>query len=64
MTRRTLKEYDKMYNPTKIQLLIGQHLINIDYNLEGSHALYKAFKDMKFDLRYYDSRSDFLLLVY
>jgi len=41
-SRHTLKEFMKTYDADKIQLVFGQHLINIDTSVEGSAALVRA----------------------
>ena len=49
--RHTLIEYLIMLGPTKIQIISGKHLINIDTNCEGSYFIIKHFKNEKFALK-------------
>lgn len=69
MRRHTLKEFMEHYNPGKIQLVFGQHLINIDTYAEGSAVIIRCFKDRKFELvsvTEYDSfvKEKFMILKY
>ena len=49
--RHTLIEYLIMLGPTKIQIISGKHLINIDTNCEGSYFIIEHFKNEKFTLK-------------
>lgn len=44
----TLKEYIDTYNPEYIQLIIGEHLININTFAEGSLLVIRAFESERF----------------
>lgn len=47
--RRTLKEWMKKYERiTKIQIVAGVHLINIDTECKGSWFIIRAFENEKF----------------
>ena len=51
--RHTLIEYLNMLGPTTIQIIAGEHLINIDTNCEGSYFIIKHFENEKFTLKDY-----------
>ena len=40
-----------MLGPTKIQIISGKHLINIDTNCDGSYFIIKHFENEKFTLK-------------
>lgn len=48
MELHTLKEFMEMYNPKTIQLLYGNHLINIETDCIGSIALIWIFINEKY----------------
>lgn len=63
ITKKTLREYLSEYNPVNIQLIIGEHLVNISTNVKGSHCIIKAFCDEEFTFQYYDEKKSFLSLL-
>ena len=63
MTKKTLREYLSEYNPVNIQLIIGEHLVNISTNVKGSYCIIKAFRNEKFTFQYYDEKKSFLSLL-
>lgn len=59
--RHTLKEYLKHYNDVdRIQLVIADHSIVIDTELEGSMFIIRAFEDKKF---YFVNHNDGVLVL-
>ena len=46
--RHTLKKFLEYYEPNRIQLVIADHSVIIDTELEGSMFLIRAFEDKKF----------------
>lgn len=58
--RHTLKEYMKTYQPDTIQLLYGEHLVNINTACGGSYALIRTFENEKF---YFNSCNDSNLIL-
>lgn len=47
MERHTLNEFMKHYNPESIQLLYGDHIVNIATDCKGSAALVRTFGNEK-----------------
>lgn len=64
MTGCTLKEFLKTYDAEKIQLVFGQHLINIDTTVAGSAALIRALNaDQKYKFIQYEPEFKYLRLT-
>lgn len=55
MNRPTLREFMEYCNPTTIQLLYGEHIVNIDTRCKGSHSLIKAFEDTKYYFKSFEN---------
>lgn len=64
MARYTLNEFMKHYNPSNIQLIFGEHIVNIQINAKGSAALVKHFGETKFDFDLYNEDASYLRLHY
>ena len=64
MIRHTLNEFMKQYNPSNIQLIFGNHIVNIQTDVKGSAALVKYFGEAKFDFDLYDKGTSYLRLYY
>jgi len=60
----TLNEFIKHYNPTNIQLIFGDHIVNIDRRCKGSAALIKYLGEIKFDFDLHDEGTSYLRLHY
>lgn len=58
--KHTLKEYLKIYDPDFIQLVIADHIVNIDSIISGSWFIIRAFENEKFYLRSFEN--NFLIL--
>lgn len=63
INKKTLREYLNEYNAVNIQLVIGEHIINIATDVKGSYFIIKAFRDEKFTFQYYDEKNSFLSLL-
>lgn len=66
-SRRSLKDWMKNYYPEaeKIQLVYGQHLINIDTTVEGSAGVIRSIsKDALFEFIQYEPEFKYLRLVF
>jgi hypothetical protein len=58
--RHTLKEYYNTYNPNIIQIVYGEHIVNIDTRVSGSYALMRTFENIKY---YFKSCNDSCLIL-
>lgn len=63
INKHTLREYLNEYNAVNIQLVIGEHIINIATDVKGSYFILKAFLNERFTFRYYDEKNSFLSLL-
>lgn len=46
--KHTLREFLKHYNPKKVQILIAEHSVVIDTELEGSLFMIRVFDNEKY----------------
>lgn len=61
----TLKDFMETYDAEKVQLVFGQHLINIDTTVQGSTALIRALNaDKKYTLIQYEPEFKYIRLKY
>lgn len=63
INKHTLMEYLNVYNANNIQLVIGEHIVDISTNVKGSYTIIKAFRNEKFTFQYYDEKRSFLSLL-
>ena len=63
INKHTLMEYLNAYNANNIQLVIGEHIVDISTNVKGSYTIIKAFRNEKFTFQYYDEKRSFLSLL-
>lgn len=61
--RYTLKEFIEHYNPKYIQLVCGDHLVNIDTMMKGSFFLIKAFEKSIFYFRSFENELLLLSII-
>ena len=52
------------YSPSNIQLIFGDHIVNIQTNVKGSGALVRYLRETKFDFDLYDEGTSYLRLHY
>ena len=60
--RYTLKEFMAMFNPETIQLLHGEHMVNIATQCKGSWKLIRIFSNEKYYFKSFKSNN--LILEY
>lgn len=61
----TLNEFMHAYlEAENIQLVFGDHLVNICSKSRGSYAIIRAFKDFTFTFTSYNEQTKFLVLMY
>mgnify|MGYP003332885474 CR=1 FL=1 len=62
MKHHSLKEYIEFYNPTTIQLICGNHIINIHLECSGSAFIVRAFEKDYFYLERFTESCKHLIL--
>lgn len=62
MKHHTLKEYIEYYQPTTMQLICGEHIVNIHLECKGSAFIIRAFENEYFYLERFTESCKHLIL--
>lgn len=62
--RHTFRKFLNTYDADTIQLIYGEHIVNIDERVDGSLHLMCVFLDREFDFVSYDENTNHLILKY